>query len=85
METIEDFRNKEEFKTLNRDFYFVFQPKEEFIIKTKGRRFLIGAWMLPNYIGKKNAFKLIEATKNLSKDKHSFKYRKFGRVDIYFK
>jgi hypothetical protein len=82
---LNDLREDPDFKYLNRDFHFVYQPKDPKVKKLLGRRVLIGAWRLHNYIGIDNARKLIKATKKIREDKVSIKYRKYGIVDIYSK
>lgn len=69
---------------LNTQFRFLYYPEPGLDLKNR-RCFLIGAYQLPNYIGRHNAEKAIKRALKSDKDKISVKLPSYGRVDIYVK
>lgn len=69
---------------LNREFRFVFQPKDQEKFDGK-RRFAVGAGRLADYIGAENAEKLLAKAWAMTDDKKRFKFRVQGIVDVYVK
>ena len=62
------------------DFLIVFSPKT----KKPNRRFLVSINQLKKYIGK-NDIKVIKAVQNLTTNKTTLRFRKFGKIEIYLK
>ena len=62
----------------------VFEPKNKDLFSNK-RRFLIGSFNVAAYIGQKNALVVAERVKTCRMDKLTIKFRKYGKIEIYFK
>lgn len=62
------------------DFLIVFSPKD----KKPNRRFLVSVNQLEKYIDK-NANKVRKSIKNQTLNKSTFKFRKYGKIEIYLK
>lgn len=62
------------------DVLIVFEPKKN----QKRKRFLISINQLEKYIGK-NANKVRISIQNQKLNKHTLKFRKYGKLDIYLK
>lgn len=71
-------------RELNREFRFVFQPKDQEKFGGK-RRFAVGAGRLAEYIGEENAEKILSKAWDMLEDKKRFKLRVQGIVDVYVK
>jgi len=74
----------------NRNFRFVFSPKIEkqlqiFELSKNDKRFLVGAGQIKKYITEKNAETVLKEAEKMKTDKKTFKFRKYGKIDIYVK
>ena len=68
---------------LNKNFRFVFSPKIKGVYKSK--RFYVGGGSLSLYISPSNAYIVQKRCLSMKTDKHTLKFRKFGKIDIYVK
>lgn len=68
---------------INRDFRIVFTEKKE--EGKKRKRHFISSNTLNRYVGEHNANRLILAIESIKVDKVTFKFRKYGKIEIYSK
>ncbi|MDE5515138.1 hypothetical protein KRE43_05480 [Elizabethkingia meningoseptica] len=67
---------------LNHHFRFVLTY---FDIYGKRKRHFVGAGRLSEYIGEKNAETIQKTAFSMKRDKHTVKFRKCGKIEIYSK
>ncbi len=68
--------------TLNKEFKFVFNPKDR--ERYDGRRYFgVGANSLHKYIGEKNAKTVIRKALESTEDRLILKFRKHGAIYVY--
>ena len=78
-------------KFLNKNFRFVYTPKTQVQTelfpedRKEKKRFLIGGGTLAKYIGQQNAETVQKCAQNMKTDKHTVKFRKCGKIEIFLK
>lgn len=68
---------------LNMQYKILLQPLEKHPVK--GKKFWIGVYKLPEYIGDHNAQTILKKAQNLGVNKKMFSRESFGRIWIYLK
>jgi hypothetical protein len=68
---------------INREYRFVFQPKEAH--PAYGRRFGVGAGKLSQYITEDHILSLLRKASECTEDKGRWKLRSIGLIDYYLK